>query len=85
MGTQSGAPSKTTSSVGRVATYSTGGPSARVGIFLVVSSATPTMRSTTFCPASCLASSSPPLGPFFETVQGPARDDDCIQPSQTWM
>ena len=85
MGTQSGAPSNTTSSVGRVATKSTGASVARVGIFFVVSSGEPWRRSTVFCAASCLATSSAPLGAFLATVQGPASDFACIQPSKTWM
>ena len=82
---QSGGPSVTMSSEGRVTTTIAGTPLLSDGFFFVVSSGWPSMRSTTRCFASSVASLPAEGGTFFAGVQGPVNEGASMKPSNRWM
>src|SRR5262245_61170376 len=71
------------SSVGVVATTISGAPEASVGVFLVLGSGVPAIRSTTFFFARASAASAAPGGAGDATVQGPESAVPLRKPLRT--
>ena len=84
IGTQSGAPSVTISSVGEVVTITSGTPFLSEAFCFVLGSEGPVIGSTTFCWASWASSAVTAGGTLRAAVHGPVMAAASTKPSKRW-